>query len=167
MEISTVGLVVIGAVGGLVGQLHHTVKHIMDFGECTFSGLHEGNTVLGVFLGHIQASDLGPHLFGNGQAGGVIPGPVDFVAGRELLQVGAQGGSIIGVVPIGIYCHNIMLNTHKNFLLKNCRKSSISSGQSLLLRRPSRGRCGTAGNGGSLASTPAVLLTFSAGFEKK
>ena len=48
----------IGAVGGLGGQFHHAVEHVVDLGQGALSGLHHGDAVLGVLLGHGQAGDL-------------------------------------------------------------------------------------------------------------
>ena len=92
----------------------------MDLGQSAFGGLHQGDTVLGVVLGFIQAGDLGAHLFADGQTGSVIACPVDLVAGRQLFQVLGQGRSVVGVVAVGVHRHNIVLNTHKKiFLLKD------------------------------------------------
>ena len=33
LELGTVGLILIGAVGGLLGQLVHAVEHVVDLGE--------------------------------------------------------------------------------------------------------------------------------------
>ena len=58
LELGTVGLILIGAVGGLLGQLVHAVEHVVDLGEGALGGLHQGDTVLGVVLGLVQAGDL-------------------------------------------------------------------------------------------------------------
>ena len=107
----------IGAVGGLGGQLHHTVEHIVDLSQGALSTLHHGDTVLGVLLGHGQAGDLGAHLLRNGQTGGVVAGAVDLVAGGQLLQVLGESGGVGAVVAVGIHRHNIVLDTHEIFLL--------------------------------------------------
>ena len=112
LELGAVGLVVIGAVGGLGGQRDHAVEHVVDFLHGAFSGLYQGDAVLGVLLGGLQAGDLGAHLLGNGQAGGVIAGAVDLVAGRELLQVLGDGGSIDGVVAVGVHRRDVVLDSH-------------------------------------------------------
>ena len=112
LELGAVGLALVGTVGGLLCQLVHTVEHIVDFGQGTLSGLHQGDTVLGVVLSLVQASDLGAHLLGNRQTSGVVTGAVDLVAGGQLLQVGAQGRGVVGVVAVGVHGHYVMLNPH-------------------------------------------------------
>ena len=112
LELGTVGLILIGAVGGLLGQLVHAVEHVVDLGEGALGGLHQGDTVLGVVLGLVQAGDLGAHLLGDGQTRGVVAGPVDLIAGRQLLQVLGQGAGVVGVVAVGVHRHDVVLNTH-------------------------------------------------------
>mgnify|MGYP000007719547 CR=1 FL=1 len=41
-----------------LGQLVHAVEHVVDLGEGALGGLHQGDTVLGVVLGLVQAGDL-------------------------------------------------------------------------------------------------------------
>ena len=89
----------------------------MDFGQSTLSGLHQGNAVLGILLGTLQTGDLGAHLLGNGKARGIVTGTVDFVAGRQLLQVLGQGGGVVCVVAVGIHSHDIILDSHSNCFL--------------------------------------------------
>ena len=115
LELIAVGAVLIGAVGGLLGQLVHAVEHVVDLGEGALGGLHQGDTVLGVVLGLVQAGDLGAHLLGNGQTRGVVAGPVDLIAGRQLLQVLGQGAGVVGVVAVGVHRHDVVLNTHSDF----------------------------------------------------
>ena len=127
-------VLIIGAVGGLGGQLHHTVQHVMDLGESTFSGLHHGNTVLGVLGRHGQAGDLGTHLLRNRQTGGVVAGAVDLVAGGQLLQVLGQGAGVVVVVAVGVHRHNVMLDSHNSlapsnkFLFRRAVGSSSGTG---------------------------------------
>ena len=89
----------------------------MDLLQSTLSGLDEGNTVLDVLAGGLQAGDLGTHLLGNGQTGGVVTGAVDLVAGGELLEVLAQRGGVVVVVAVGVHRHDVVLNTHSSYLL--------------------------------------------------
>ena len=84
----------------------------MDLGQGAFGGLHQGDAVLGVVLGLVQAGDLGAHLLGDGEAGGVVAGAVDLVAGGQLLQVLGQGGGVVGVVAVGVHRHDVMLDPH-------------------------------------------------------
>ena len=117
LHLGAVGGVVIGAVGGLGSQFHHTVEHIMDFCQGAFGCLHQADAVLGVLLSGLQAGDLGPHLLRDGQTGGVVASAVDLVTGRQLLQVLLHGRNVVGVVPVGRHSHNIVLNTHKKISL--------------------------------------------------
>ena len=117
LQVLAVHIVLVGAVGGLGGQLHHAVEHVVDLGEGALGGLHQGDAVLGVLLGGLQAGDLGPHLLADGQTGGVVAGAVDLVAGGELLQVLGQSGSIGGVVAVGVHRHDIVLDPHFNCIL--------------------------------------------------
>ena len=84
----------------------------MDLGQGALGGLHQGDAVLGVVLGLVQAGDLGAHLLGDGQTGGVVTGAVDLVAGGQLLQVLGQGGGVVGIVAVGVHRHDVMLDPH-------------------------------------------------------
>ena len=112
LEVGTVNVVVISAVGGLGGQVDHAVEHVLDFLHSTFSGLHQGDAVLDVLGSGVQTGDLCAHLLGNGQTGGVVTGAVDLVAGRQLLQVLGDGGGVDVVVAVGVHRRNVVLNTH-------------------------------------------------------
>ncbi|MCY1465482.1 hypothetical protein D9M71_836310 [compost metagenome] len=48
-----------------------------------FSGLGDGDTVVGVLDGNVQAFDLAGQTVGNLQASGVVLRAVDFQAGRQ------------------------------------------------------------------------------------
>ena len=112
LELGAVSAVLKGAVGGLLGQLVHAVEHVVDLGQGALGGLHQGDAVLGVVLGLVQAGDLGAHLLGDGEARGVVAGAVDLVAGGQLLQVLGQGGGVVGVVAVGVHRHDVMLDPH-------------------------------------------------------
>ncbi len=81
----------------------------MDFLQSALSGLHQRNAVLDTLAGGLQAGDLGAHLLGNSQTGGVVTGAVDLVAGGQLLQVLAQSGGVV-VVAVGVHRHDVVLN---------------------------------------------------------
>ena len=89
----------------------------MDFLQSALSGLHQRNAVLDTLAGGLQAGDLGAHLLGNSQTGGVVTGAVDLVAGGQLLQVLAQSGGVVVVVAVGVHRHDVVLNTHSSYLL--------------------------------------------------
>ena len=63
-------------------------------------------------LGGVQAGDLGAHLLGNGQTGGVVTGAVDLVAGGQLLQVLGDSGGVQVVVAISVHRYDIVLDSH-------------------------------------------------------
>ena len=89
----------------------------MDLSQGALGGLYQGDTVLGVVLGLVQAGDLGAHLLGDRQTGGVVASAVDLVARGQLLQVLGQGGGIVGVVAVGVHSHYIVLDSHSNCFL--------------------------------------------------
>ena len=95
LQLRTVGLTLVSAVGGLGCQLCHTVEHVMHLSQSAFSGLHQRDTILSVFLSYTQTGNLGTHFLGNSQTSGVVTSAVDAVAGAQLLQVLAQCGVII------------------------------------------------------------------------
>ena len=64
-------------VGSLNGKFSDSLKNIRGFLEVAFSSLNEGDTVCGIPTGLLEAADLGPHLLGNGQTGGIVACPVD------------------------------------------------------------------------------------------
>ena len=149
LEVLTVNSVLIGAVGRLGGQAHHTVEHVLNFLHRALGGLHQGDAVLDVLAGGIQAGDLGAHLLGNGQTGGVVACAVDLVAGGQLLQVLRDGAGVDVVVAIGVHRRNIMLNSH--FDLLNNRRVRYPCGSPMncrasRLRHPA-GLPGTLGAG--------------------
>ena len=111
-----VNLVVVGAVGGLGGQVVHAVEHVLDLLHGALSGLDQGDAVLDILGGGLQTGDLGAHLLGNGQTGGVVTGAVDLVAGGQLLQVPGQGLGVGVVVAVGVHRHDVVLNPHDSIL---------------------------------------------------
>ena len=84
------GVGVVGAVQRLDGQFTHTLQHVADFAEAAFGRLRQADAVIGVAdaLGH--ALDLCGHRRSDGEAGGVVLGAVDALAGRQALHGGAQ-----------------------------------------------------------------------------
>ena len=69
------------AVSSLNCQLVHSLQHIVNFRQSTFSGLHCADTVLSVGRSLSQTSDLLSHLLGNSQTCRIISCAVDLVAG--------------------------------------------------------------------------------------
>src|SRR4051812_44290154 len=75
-----------GAVLELHTQVADTLQHRGDLVEGTLSRLDERDAVLGVALRLIDAADLRTHLLADREAGRVIGGTVDAVAGGKLLH---------------------------------------------------------------------------------
>ncbi len=73
----------VGVRGCLDGQLPHPLQDGVGFVEGTFCRLDKADGVLGIPDGLVQAPDLAPHFLGNGQARGVVSGPVDPHPGRK------------------------------------------------------------------------------------
>ena len=80
-------LVGVDAVGGLDSQLPKALQDVLGLLEIALCGLDEGNAVQGVLLRPLESPDLGAHLLGYGQTGGVVPGAVDPHSGGQLLHV--------------------------------------------------------------------------------
>ena len=88
-----VGAVVVGiaAAGALHRQLADTLQHVGDFAEGAFRRLGEGDAVIGVADRLVHAPDLRGHVAGDGEAGGVVLGRVDALAGRQALHGSLEG----------------------------------------------------------------------------
>ena len=151
LEAEPVHGIVVGAVGRLGGQVVHAVEHVLDFLNGAFGGLHQGDAVLDVFLGGVQARDLGAPLLGNSQASGGVASAVNFITGRQLLQVLRQGGGVRVVVAAGIYSYNIVLNTHD-------KSPYINAGRDPCLRP--RGPGETQGKRSGSAGAEAVRYAY-------
>jgi hypothetical protein len=97
----------VGCVGRLHSQFTHALQHVAHFAQRAFSGLRQGNAVVGVAGCHIQAFDLGVHALGNCQASSVVFGAVDAQAGRQALHGGGQGILRSHQVALGIHRLNV------------------------------------------------------------
>jgi hypothetical protein len=93
-----------GAVGAFGGQVLHALQDVGDFAEGAFGGLHHRDAVLGVLLGHGHAAGLGIQTGGDLQAGGVVHGGVDAVAGAQAGHGGGQGLLAVGQGGLGGQC---------------------------------------------------------------
>ncbi|MNO36072.1 hypothetical protein D3C76_261360 [compost metagenome] len=102
LELFVQSLTVFGAVGvvsRLDCQFTHTLQNVGLLLHRTFSGLGDGDSVVGVFDRHGLAADLRGHAGSDLQAGGVVFGAVDFQAGRQTGHRGAQRvGSTVQVL---------------------------------------------------------------------
>ena len=67
-------------------QLVDTLKHIMNFVQCTFCCLYTRDTVFCVQGSLRKTSDLTSHLLGNGETCCIICCAVNLVTGRQLLS---------------------------------------------------------------------------------
>ncbi|MNM11804.1 hypothetical protein D3C81_219710 [compost metagenome] len=77
-------------IGSLRGQILHTHQHVGDFGERAFSRLQQRGAVLRVAHGNGHAAGLCFQAGGDLQAGCVIHGRVDAVAGAQAGHRGRQ-----------------------------------------------------------------------------
>src|SRR5690606_17414168 len=80
----------VGAVGRLQGQVTHTLEDAGGLLQGAFSGLRQGDTVVGVAGGDAQAVDLVGQAVGDLQTCSIVLGAVDAVAGGQALQRGVQ-----------------------------------------------------------------------------
>ena len=63
---------VLRTVGVLHGEVVHALQHGVDLGQGAFSGLHDGDAVLGVADADLEAADLRAQALGDGEAGSVV-----------------------------------------------------------------------------------------------
>ena len=68
------------------GQFADTLQVVGQLAQGAFSGLRQGDAVVGIAGSLRQAADLGREAFGNREAGGIVLGAVDAQAGRQTLQ---------------------------------------------------------------------------------
>src|SRR5690606_27349476 len=80
----------VGTVSRLQGQVTDTLQNTSRLLQCTFSGLRQGDTIVGVTGRNVQTVDLTSQTVGNLQAGGVILGTVDAKTCRQALQRSIQ-----------------------------------------------------------------------------
>ena len=104
----------VGAVGGLTGQLHHTVQHGVDLGEVPLSGLDEGDAVLGVGGRSFKTGDLRLHLLADSETCGVITSPVDPEAGGQFFQRLSNSAGVHAQLPVSVERHCISSYDHSH-----------------------------------------------------
>src|SRR5690554_2528577 len=97
----------VGTVGRLQSQVTHTLHDVGGFLHRTFSGLGDGDTVVGVLDGNVQTIDLAGQTVGDLQAGGVVLGAVDLGAGSQALQGGGQVAGRSTQVTLGVQRSNV------------------------------------------------------------
>src|SRR5690606_37670558 len=88
-ELGLHGLALVGAVGtvgGLQGQLTHALQDAGGFAHGRFGGLRDGDTVVGVLHGNVQAVDLAGQTVGDLHASRVVLGTVDAHAAGQALH---------------------------------------------------------------------------------
>ena len=117
--------VLVGGVERVVLVLHlqvaHSLQHRVDLVEGAFRRLDQRHAVLRVALSLGEATDLGAHLLGDGQAGGVVGRAVDAVAGRQLLHRLGSLGRGARQLAVGVESLNVVLDTkaHDHLSLMN------------------------------------------------
>ena len=67
-------------------EVAHALEHGVHLGHRALTSLHQRHRVLRVALSLVEATDLGAQLLADRQAGGVVGGAVDPVAGRQPLH---------------------------------------------------------------------------------
>ena len=102
------GLPVLGRLDGLGLD---GVDDIDGLFQGTISGLHHGDTVVGVPDGLTKTQGLRLQGVGNGHARGVVRGPVDAQAGREFLQGRRQAAVILDKVFMSVQGAHIGIDT--------------------------------------------------------
>ena len=97
----------VGAVGGLHSQFPHPLQVVGDGAQCAFSGLGQGDGVIGIADGHIHATRLGVHAFGNSQSSGIVLGAVDAHPGGQALHRRSEGHRRRRQIALSIQRRNI------------------------------------------------------------
>src|SRR5690606_6569842 len=101
LQSGTVGIAV-GAVGGLDSQVADTLQDIGGLLQGTFSGLRQGDTIVGVTGRHVLAVDLVGQAVRDPQTGGGVLGTVDAATGGQALHGGVQGVGRVVDIALGI-----------------------------------------------------------------
>ena len=78
-------------------QVTDALQHRVHLVEGTFRRLDQRDAVLRVALRLGEAADLGAHLLGDGEAGGVVGGTVDAVAADDSFSIDLAS---LGRVPV-------------------------------------------------------------------
>src|SRR5690606_8226278 len=99
--------ITITTVGGLQSQVTHPLQNGGGLLQSTFSGLRQGDTVVGVTHRNVQTVDLAGQTVGNLQTCGVILGAVDARTGRQTLQGGGQVAGRSTQVTLGVQRSNV------------------------------------------------------------
>lgn len=82
------GPVIIGTgIAGSDGQFADPLKSENHLIQCGFRCVGHADSVLGVENGLVDAPDLDPQSFADGQSGGIIPGAVDSQAAGQTLDI--------------------------------------------------------------------------------
>ena len=92
----------IGGIGRLNRQFANPLQVVRYGGHGAVGGLRQGDGVVGVARGLVEASDLRCEAVGDGEAGSVILGAVDAHAGRKALHGGTGRALRTVQVALGI-----------------------------------------------------------------
>jgi hypothetical protein len=104
------------AVRALHGELSHPVKDVLRLLEIALSRLNEGNAVLDVLRSLVEAADLAAEFFGDREAGSIVAGPVDALAGRKLFHVLRHIGLSDSELAIRIQRTHVVVDNHVTLL---------------------------------------------------
>ena len=100
--------------GGRGGQFLQTLDDALDLVGAPFRDLQNGLGLGRILLGHLQGSHFDPQLIGDGQAGHVVFGVVDPVAGCEPFHGKAQTFVGIHQGAMGLESGDVGVNAQRH-----------------------------------------------------
>ncbi len=100
---------IIGAGGGLFGQLLHAYQLFVNDAERAVGGLDKGNGVIGVVDALMQRGHVGPHELADGQPRGVVGRLIYAQSGGKAAYGVAEAGIMRGKMAIGGIRHKIVM----------------------------------------------------------
>ena len=107
----TGGGIIAAGVRSLNGEVTGTLQERVDLGQGTFCRLHDGDAILGVANGDLEATDLRTHALADAEASGVVSSAVDAESARQLLQA-LRHLSVRDVqVAVGVGCCGVLIDT--------------------------------------------------------
>src|SRR5690606_33334323 len=92
----------------------HPLEDRVGLVEGTLSGLDDGDTVLSVTDGDVEATDLRAQALGDRQTRGVVGRTVDTETAGQLLEGGAQVVLRVGEVAVRVHRRHVVLHGHSH-----------------------------------------------------
>ena len=123
-------------VARLDGQVPHALQDGGGLVQCTVSGLHDVDAVLGVAHGDGEATDLRLQAVRDGQAGCVVGRLVDPKTAGQLLQRAGHRGVGTREVPVRVHCRDVRVDakTHDVLLRELCTAARPWAAGPLIVR---------------------------------